>query len=309
MQGALCVYGVGLGLASIALASCGGGDSGGHAGSSGGGGASSASTSSGMGMTSSGSSSSGGEGGGQAGGAGAGGGVAVSCANLPLCDDFEGAGADPDPALWQKVSPNCGPNASTLTIDDTVAHSGKKSVKVVGGGSYCDHIFLSNADVIKSIGGPVFGRFFVRLSDALGAGHTTFAAMHDINDAGGKDLRMGGQSQILMWNRESDDATLPSLSPVGIAKSTSLPPMTWACVEFMVDGASRNLKTWVDGKEIEGLIVDAAPTPDVDQNWLNNANWKPSLQDFRLGWESYAGQTMTLWFDDVALAPARIGCN
>ncbi|HVZ70901.1 MAG TPA: hypothetical protein VHJ20_00885 [Polyangia bacterium] len=36
--------------------------------------------------------------------------------------------------------------------------------------------------------------------------------------------------------------------------------------------------------------------------------WHPSLADVSLRWESYAGQALTLWFDDVALDGARMGC-
>jgi hypothetical protein len=71
----------------------------------------------------------------------------------------------------------------------------------------------------------------------------------------------------------------------------------------------RGLTTWVDGVAVPGLAVDAEPTPDVDQQWLNKPMWRPSLTDFKLGWESYAGQTMTLHIDDVALAAERIGCG
>jgi hypothetical protein len=39
--------------------------------------------------------------------------------------------------------------------------------------------------------------------------------------------------------------------------------------------------------------------------------WRPQLTGFGLGWETYfnkASDAMTVWFDDVALAPQRIGC-
>jgi hypothetical protein len=235
------------------------------------------------------------------------GGGAVDCKSLPLCDDFESATAGGPPGgKWSIVSPNCS-GTSTVAVDGSLAHSGTKSVKVTGKGGYCNHVFLSNQEAALAIGKVIFGRFFLRLSSPLGDGHTTFMTMKDTAD-GGKDLRMGGQSKILMWNRESDDATMPSLSPVGI--SMSLAPATdqWHCVEFMVDGNKGFMQTWVEGAEVVGLHVDDMPTPDVDQQWLNKA-WKPNLTDFKLGWESYAGQEMTLWFDDVALAATRIGCK
>jgi hypothetical protein len=74
-----------------------------------------------------------------------------------------------------------------------------------------------------------------------------------------------------------------------------------------VDQAAGTIDTWVDGREVPGLVEDGTPVPDVSTQWLAPP-WKPALSDLRLGWESYAGQAMTLWFDDVALASQRIGC-
>lgn len=302
-------------LASLALlVACGGGETGGGGGAGGHGdttpsgsstsntststsasGSGSASTSSTSGSTSTSSTSSSGGG-------------AVDCKNLPICDDFEAATAGAEPGgKWKIIIPNGTTSPSTVAIDGTLAHSGTKSVKVTGKGGYSNHIFFGNQDLVAGIGKVVFGRFFLRLSNPFADGHTTFMAMKDTGD-GGKDLRMGGQAQILMWNREQGDPTLPSLSPVGISKSIKPPTNQWLCVEFMIDGNQSASQTWVDGTEIEGLHVDGTPTPDIDQQWLNSA-WKPSLTDWKLGWESYAGGDMTLWFDDVALGPQRIGCQ
>lgn len=245
-----------------------------------------------------------------AGGSGTGGNPGVSCADLPLCDGFEGAaaGGPPSPATWSVGAPNCSGTGS-LTVDGEVAHSGSKSVRIDGKGGYCNHVFFGNAAAISAIGKVVYGRMFVRFEDALGQGHTTFLAMKDAAD-GGKDLRMGGQNDILMYNRESDDATLPVLSPAGTALSKAPAPGAWTCIEFRIDGDQGTIGTWVDGAEVTGLIVDGTATPDVDQQWITQKpGWKPDLKDFRLGWESYAGQDMTLWIDDVALAKDKIGCQ
>jgi hypothetical protein len=235
--------------------------------------------------------------------------AAKTCATLLLCDDFEAAtaGGKPDPARWTVGAPNV-TGTGALAIDDTQSHSGTRSVKVTGQGGYSNHVFLTNASAIARLGPLVWGRFYVRLSEALGDGHVTFLAMKDTHD-GGKYLRMGGQGKILMWNRESDDATVPALSPTGIALSRPLPTNQWLCLEFMVDGAQGTLRTWVDGAEVAGATVDGTSTPDVDEQWLRKTDWRPTLADFSLGWESYAGQAMTLWFDDVALDAARVGCQ
>ena len=230
------------------------------------------------------------------------------CSALPLCDGFESAapGGPPSAALWSIAQPDC-TGSGTLAVDDSQAHSGQHSVKVNGGGGYCDHIFIANASVIAALGPEVYTRVFVRLGAALGAGHVTFLAMKDSADMGG-DVRMGGQDMILMYNRQSDDATLPVLSPTGTGESVALAADTWTCVESHFDETAGTIDTWVDGKEIAGLVENGTPTPDVSTQWLSQA-WKPMLTDFRIGWESYSGQTMTLWFDDVALAAQRIGCS
>lgn len=233
----------------------------------------------------------------------------LGCADLPLCEDFEGEadGAAPDPALWTVGAPNC-TGTGKLAVAGDQAHSGARSLRVDGGGGYCDHIFIANTAAITGLGDRIHGRFYLRLTDPLGQGHVTFLTMKDGND-GGKDLRMGGQSQILMYNRESDDATLPTLSPTGIAASVAPTPGQWTCIEFLIDQAQGQITTWVDGAEVAGLRVDAEPTPDLDQQWYNKPDWKPTLQDIKFGWESYAGQTMVLHLDDLALAAARIGCD
>ncbi len=231
----------------------------------------------------------------------------LSCGSLPVCDDFESAtaGGPPNAATWAVVTPDCS-GTGALAVDDTQAHSGTRSVKVTGAGGYCNHVFFSTSKV-QAIGGVLFGRFFVRMGTELGDSHVTFMALKDSVE--GKNVRMGGQSKILMWNRESDDATLPELSPTGIAKSLHPAANAWRCVEFQIDGPAGAITTWVDGAAVEGLAVDATATPDVDRQWKTKATWAPALIDAKFGWESYGGDANTLWFDDVALGPQRIGCG
>lgn len=234
-------------------------------------------------------------------------GGAGGCANLPLCDDFEGAAPNgpPDPTKWAVVQPDCGGGPATLTIDDTVSHSGGHSVRVEGGIGYCDHLFFADQTVIPALGQQVYARFFIRFADPIGNGHVTFLSMKDTN-AAGKNLRMGGQGHVFMYNRESDDAVVPS----SFGQSTQPDPATWYCVELHVDGQSGQIETWLDGVSAPGLRVDGTPTTGIDDVWIQNQpGWKPALADFRLGWESYSNQAMTVWFDDVALSTTRIGCN
>ena len=229
------------------------------------------------------------------------------CAGAMICDGFESSsvGSSPDSSMWSVETPNCSGDGQAL-VDDTVAHSGGNSIRFEGSGGYCNHVFIAPQGSVPALGDVIYARFYVLFGQALGPEHVTFAAFAD--QSTNKDVRMGGQSEILMWNREQDDATLPVLSPTGIALSTAPIPNTWTCIEFSIDGPAGTLDTWVDGEWIEGLAIDDTSSPDIDAQWFNGGGWSPVITDARFGWESYGGTPANLWFDDIALSDGPIGC-
>lgn len=229
--------------------------------------------------------------------------AAVSCPSGAFCDGFENQAGSTPAGDWSLLFPNCS-GTGTAVVDTTTAHDGTRSVRVDGRAGYCNHVYVTTT---RGVGGTaLYARFFVRHTTLLPDAHVAFLAMKDSAD-GGKDLRMGGQNRALQWNRESDDATLPEQSPVGVSQSMPLAVGAWTCVEFGISGSE--LRTWVNGSEVVGLHADSTPTPDVDSQWLRRGTWRPALTNFRFGWESYGIGDDTLWFDDVALAPSRIGCT
>ena len=207
--------------------------------------------------------------------------------------------------------PNCFDGTGKAVIDNTQSHSGSQSVRIDPGPNYCGHAFIVNP-AIATLGPVVYARFYVRLAQVLGDQHVTIASLHDAvesTDSSTQDLRMGGQSGILMWNRSKDDATLPSLSPTGIAASVKLPAATWTCVEFGLDSSMGSMRTWINGTAVAGLALDTTPTPDIDASWLGSMPaWVPRVTDLKIGWESYGGTSNTVWIDDVALGTSRVGC-
>jgi hypothetical protein len=230
------------------------------------------------------------------------------CNATVFCDGFENQTGTVPSGRWSISTPDCS-GTGTASVDSTVAHTGSKSVRVNGGASYCNHAFIDDTADMTVVGPDVFVRFWVMHNTALPTGHVTFLAMTDAAD-GGMSLRLGGQNGALMWNRQSDDATLPDQSPAGVAQSVTLPVNTWQCIEFEVNSASGAINTWVNGTSVPGLTEDGVATPNVNDQWVAQAtNWRPHLTDLRLGWESYATETDTLWFDDVALSSSRIGCT
>lgn len=121
-----------------------------------------------------------------------------------------------------------------------------------------------------------------------------------------KHLRVSGQMEIIEYNRESDDATLPDLSPDGIASSAGLPTDTWSCFEYHL-GSDGTIETWVDGELIDGLTVGPSVTNANSNGW--GKNYKPNIQGVYFGWESYSGSVDTFWYDDIAVSTSRIGCS
>lgn len=183
-----------------------------------------------------------------------------------------------------------------------MAHGGGSSLRVDGQGGYCNHVFWSAGDdVLSTFGTEVHVRFFVRFETALGEDHVTFLATHD--DVSGRDLRMGGQKGVFMWNRETDDATLPELSPAGTAASAKPVPSTWHCLEVNLNRTNGAITTSIDGASVAGLTTGGG----FDGQWSKSANMLGPT-DLRLGWESYGGSANTVWFDDVVVSASPIGC-
>lgn len=143
-------------------------------------------------------------------------------------------------------------------------------------------------------------------SKAITDAHVTFITMPDSAQAAGKHLRIGGQSKILMYNHESDDATLPDLSPQGIAASTTLKANTWQCIEYHL-GTDGTLETWVGGNPVSGLTSKPNAGSDFNGQW-KRGNIKPKVSAVYFGWESYGGEANTVWYDDIVVDSSRIGC-
>ena len=122
-----------------------------------------------------------------------------------------------------------------------------------------------------------------------------------------KHLRIGGQSSILMYNRESDDATLPELSPQGIATSASLPTGAWECFEYHV-GTDGTIETWLNGAAVSGLTVGPGISNPNAGAW-SRSSVKPKPSGVYFGWESYGGDTNTFWYDDIVISSSRVGCS
>ncbi|CAH0035087.1 unnamed protein product [Clonostachys rhizophaga] len=223
-------------------------------------------------------------------------------ANAQVSDDFESGW---DETKWPIYAPDCNQGGS-VTLDNTVAHSGSSSMKVVGGsGGFCGHIFFGTTAV--PTGGDIYVRAWVKASTALTASHVSFITMTDSGLGANKHLRIGGQSEILMFNRETDDATLPALSPQGIAASKALPTDGFQCLEYHL-GTDGTIETWLNSESIAGLQAGPNANNSNADQW-ESAGYKPAITGIYFGWESYSGDINTFWYDDISIGSSRVGCG
>ncbi|POS79185.1 hypothetical protein DHEL01_v202408 [Diaporthe helianthi] len=214
-------------------------------------------------------------------------------------NDFESGW---DQTAWPTYAQDCS-QGGKVTLDSSTAHSGKNSIRVDGAGGYCGHIFFGTTKVPS---GDVYVRSYVKASKALTDSHVSFITMPDSAQGTKKHLRIGGQSKILMYNRESDDATLPDLSPQGIATSAALPTGSWQCFEYHL-GTDGSIETWLNNNTVAGLTVKPGVTNPNAAQW-QRSSVKPKITGVYFGWESYGGDTNTFWYDDVVVSSSRVGC-
>ncbi|KAK3936364.1 hypothetical protein QBC46DRAFT_357551 [Diplogelasinospora grovesii] len=229
--------------------------------------------------------------------------LALTLLPFSLGQVSEGFESGWDQTAWPIYAADCN-QGGKVTLDSTTAHSGKNSMRVDGAGGYCGHIFFGTTKIPS---GDIYVRAFVKASKALTDSHVSFITMPDSAQGSNKHLRIGGQSKILMYNRESDDATLPDLSPQGIASSTALPTGSWQCFEYHL-GTDGTIETWLNGNAIAGLTSKPGVANANAAQWQRSA-LKPKITGVYFGWESYGGDTNTFWYDDIAISSTRVGCT
>ena len=145
-----------------------------------------------------------------------------------------------------------------------------------------------------------------KATTALTSDHVSFITMPDSAQGTNKHLRIGGQMEVLIYNRESDDATLPSLSPQGINASTALPTNAWECFEYHL-GPNGTIETWLNGDAIAGLTSIPGVANSNAEQW-QQSTIIPNITGVYFGWESYGDAVNTFWYDDIVVSSSRVGC-
>ena len=238
--------------------------------------------------------------------------AATSCAGRLVCDDFEQAAVGGKPAAPFIVEGQ----GHGVTVDETRAFSGKRSVKVsITATATTDTsrqamLAVTGVPLIPLQNNHVYGRFMIytdRIPDksvhwTIAHGDGPVATLSGTYNYGG----MGG----LMANyyRNTTPAT-----DCWQTKPTAFPTGRWTCVGFEFDGAANEMRFSLDGVEVPELHVIGLTKTDktctvkgVDGRWL-----APTFKNISVGWESYQHDVAgahDAWIDDVVLDDQPVAC-
>jgi hypothetical protein len=132
----------------------------------------------------------------------------------------------------------------------------------------------------------------------MASGHNTYLIL-DRNAApgAGAAVRLGEQSTMLSLTVGGDSHG--SLSNAMFSQDQILGPrllaQKWACLEGYFNSGQSEIDFWLDGVEIPAFHHKDWPADDYDT--------------VRFGFEKYAGPELEIWFDDIAISAAPIGCR
>jgi hypothetical protein len=276
-----------------ALTSGGSNNNGGTAAGMGSGGAAGASS----GASSGGSSGAGSGSGGNAGNAGssngAGGGGAACPANATFCSGFEEAGL-PKGAIYKLNGDPATPWTHDFELDTTVHHSGSAALRVrtntEASGAY-------KMLAVPAPGSAFWVRFYLRSDVDLGASdHNVYAYAAGSDDPNSSTFVEFAEDVGLAFNSH-DDVRWPAGYGRLMGGGTmpfSLPKDAWYCIEISFDGQNRVAQLFIDGMQ----KIDATMYPAMASTFTT----------FKFGYNALHGTVRKTWYDDVAVAPARINC-
>lgn len=277
----------------------------------------------GGGIVGAGGTGSGGELGGTGATTGAGGttnGTGVGCAGADIvCDDFEGGTLDL--TKWRKVAATMG--GMDPAIDSTKGHDSATSLRVEPAGG--TGRFLTSAAAFPA-GGELYVRAYMNFGsatkDMTGHGGFIVGATQDTNS---NELRFGASKDgcnapnfLLDLNHIPTDKTICSSGHITGGNPADAPDPdgitleanTWYCVETYWDTNVGEFRLWIDDVEQTALHADADAWCPIGQTCASPPNpWPIDFTLVKFGVQNYNGTSGNIWYDDVAFATQRIGCN
>ena len=224
------------------------------------------------------------------GAAGSGGTPSGACpANASFCSDFEQAGLPAGsrytPAYqaqdWQTY----------MAFDTSVVRAGAQSLRVNPGAAGYDWRMLA----VPAPGATFWVRLYVRSDIELGqSDHNSFfqAMTGDGEPNNGDNMEVSEQFCQVVLNLHDVVVVSQGGGTACDGSGIRLSANTWHCMEAFFDGPNGVVQVYADGNTV-----------------IDSSSWSPlAYQNFSFGFLGFHGPARTMWYDDVAVAPSRIGC-
>ncbi|HEY0138638.1 MAG TPA: hypothetical protein VGB85_31355 [Nannocystis sp.] len=222
---------------------------------------------------------------------------------LAICEDFEDADDGAFPDGWGARGDEWGEGVIGVASDG--AHDGVKALKIDGGNN--GQHFMDYKGDLGGLASHHYGRVFLKVAipapwPADGVLHADFIEGLGPGPGGSKhNVRWGvveNTNMTMQWiynvQPSNGDPEFAEGTPSQYTWSGE-----WQCMEWFYDEPSQHGTLWIDGLEMP--IVPGK----------NHAAEIPVFTSLGVGLANYqnAGEGFTVWFDDLAYDPERIGCE
>jgi hypothetical protein len=229
----------------------------------------------------------------------------IGKAPIVLMEDFESTPAGEVPKGFTKQG--------AVSVDDTVAHSGKHSLKMEAAVNGPRRI-TTKSEALAQLGGTHWGRLYFKVQ--LPAPECKSGVIHStIVSAVGKsplhddeiefrplDTILGTQGTYSYIYNVQPHTKRPEFAH-GSASKWKFSDQ-WTLAEWYVDYATQTYRLWINSAEVKDVAFMKGP-----KNY-EGSEIPAAMESITFGWWNYqqAGPTgFTAWIDDIALSKDRLG--
>lgn len=225
---------------------------------------------------------------------GSGGGAGEACPDTAtFCSGFESSEL-PDGAVYNR---NGAPSEWTadFEVDATVKYAGNSSLRVRSESENTGSAYKMLA--VPAPGAAFWVRFYLRSDIEIGSEkHNVFAEAADGTGTNASDYVEFAEDVGVAFN-SNDSVRWPD--GFGRLMTGAIMPYTlaeneWHCIELSFDGQNRTQVLYVNETELINAVEFPAATK--------------AFTTFKFGYNALNGGVRNTWYDEVVVAPDRIGC-
>jgi len=226
-------------------------------------------------------------------------------APILLLEDFETTEAGQVPKGYTKQG--------AVGVDDTVAHTGKRSLRMDAAVNGPRRI-TTKSEVLAQLGGTHWGRLYFKVQlpapeCASGVIHSTIVSavgkspLHDDEiEFRPLDTILGTKGTYSYIYNVQPHSKRPEFAK-GSASKWKFSDQ-WTLAEWYVDYASQTYRLWINSEEVKDVAFMKGP-----KNY-EGSEIPAAMESITFGWWNYqqAGpKGFTAWIDDIALSKERLG--